>query len=111
MKMGTTRSLCPYDEAARHALQSANLRRTAILHYDSWAASSRLSEGVWLSFDSGPLDQPSGSTRCAICGHSPVRPYGISARRVLRDVGERGAQKFQPGADFAAFNAQHASEP
>jgi len=32
------------------------------------------------------------------------------ARRVLRDVGERGAQKFQPGADFAAFNEQHASE-
>jgi hypothetical protein len=29
---------------------------------------------------------------------------------VLRDVGERGAQKFQPGADFAAFDEQHASE-
>jgi hypothetical protein len=30
MKMGTTRSLCPYDPAARYALQSASLRRPAI---------------------------------------------------------------------------------
>jgi len=42
-----------------------------------------------------------------------IRPSDLMeyrARRVLRDVGERGAQKFQPGADFAAFNEQHASE-
>jgi hypothetical protein len=31
MKMGTTLSPCPYDGAARHALQLANLRRPAIL--------------------------------------------------------------------------------
>jgi hypothetical protein len=37
-------------------------------------------------------------------------PLACSRRCVLRDVGERGAQKFQPGADFAAFNEQHASE-
>jgi hypothetical protein len=36
--MGTTRSLCPYDAAARDALQSANLRRPAILRYASWAS-------------------------------------------------------------------------
>jgi hypothetical protein len=35
--MGTIHSLCPYDAAARHALQSVNLRRPAILHY-AWAA-------------------------------------------------------------------------
>jgi hypothetical protein len=45
MKMGTTLSPCPYDAAARHALQSANLRRPAILHYASWAAVFPISEG------------------------------------------------------------------
>jgi hypothetical protein len=38
MKMGTTRSLCRYDAAARRALQSASLRLPAILHYASRAA-------------------------------------------------------------------------
>jgi hypothetical protein len=33
MKMGTIRSLCPYDAAARDTLQSQNLRRPAILRY------------------------------------------------------------------------------
>jgi hypothetical protein len=45
MKMGTTRSLCPYDAAARHALQSANLRGPAILRYASWAAIFPISQG------------------------------------------------------------------
>jgi hypothetical protein len=36
MKMGTTRSPCRYDAAARRALQSVNLRRAAILHYALW---------------------------------------------------------------------------
>jgi hypothetical protein len=36
MKMGTIRSPCPYDPAVRHALQSANLRRPAILYCPSW---------------------------------------------------------------------------
>jgi hypothetical protein len=35
MKMGTIRSLCPYEAAACHALQSANLRRRTILYYAS----------------------------------------------------------------------------
>jgi hypothetical protein len=39
MKMGTIVSPWRYDAAARYALQSANLRRPAILHYPSWAAS------------------------------------------------------------------------
>jgi len=38
MKMGTTASPWRYDAAARHALQSANLRRPAILQYASWSA-------------------------------------------------------------------------
>ena len=38
MKMGTIRSPWRYDAAARHALQSASLRRPAILHYASGAA-------------------------------------------------------------------------
>jgi len=33
MKMGTTRSLCPYDAAARQALHSVKLRRHALLRY------------------------------------------------------------------------------
>ena len=45
MKMGTTRSLCPYDAAVRRALQSANLRWPAILHYASSAAVSPISQG------------------------------------------------------------------
>jgi len=45
MKMGTIRSPCPYDAAARHALQSVNLRRPAILHYSSLAAVFPISQG------------------------------------------------------------------
>src|SRR5216684_8186275 len=44
MKMGTTRSPWRYDAAIRHALQSANLRRPAILHYASSAAVSPISQ-------------------------------------------------------------------
>jgi hypothetical protein len=35
MKMGNTRSPCPYDAAARHALQSAMMRHPTTLHYAS----------------------------------------------------------------------------
>jgi len=45
MKMGTTRSPWRYDAAIRHALQSANLRLPAILHYASSAAVSPISQG------------------------------------------------------------------
>jgi hypothetical protein len=38
MKMGTIASPWRYDAAARPALQSANLRRPAILHYALWTA-------------------------------------------------------------------------
>jgi len=41
MKMGTTASPCRYDSAARHALQSGNPRRPAILRYATWEAASR----------------------------------------------------------------------
>jgi hypothetical protein len=51
MKMGTTLSPCPYDTAARHALQSASLRHPTILHYASWA--SRFRKVIRLPFDSG----------------------------------------------------------
>jgi hypothetical protein len=51
MKMGTIRSLCPYDAAARDALQSANLRRPAILRYASWAAVFPISQG-WSGYPS-----------------------------------------------------------
>ncbi len=39
-KMGTIRSLCPYDAPACHALRSAKPRRRAILRYASCAAAS-----------------------------------------------------------------------
>jgi hypothetical protein len=45
MKVGTTRSPWRYDAAIRHALQSANLRLPAILHYASSAAVSPISQG------------------------------------------------------------------
>src|SRR5690348_16590055 len=51
MKMGTTLSPCPYDTAARHALQSASPRHPTILHYASWA--SRFGNVIQLPFDSG----------------------------------------------------------
>src|SRR5215471_324549 len=35
MKMGTIASPCPYNVTVRHALQSAGLRRPAILHHAS----------------------------------------------------------------------------
>ena len=57
MKMGTIASPCPYDAVARHALQSVNLRRPAILHYTSWAAVFPISQEVRLALDSGPFDR------------------------------------------------------
>jgi hypothetical protein len=57
MKMGTIRSPCPYDAAARRALQSANLQRHAISHYAPWGLSSRFGKVVRLPFDSGHADQ------------------------------------------------------
>jgi hypothetical protein len=57
MKMGTTASPWRYDDAARHALQWANLRRPVILHYASSAAVSPISPVVRLSFDSSHTDQ------------------------------------------------------
>jgi len=42
--MGTIASLWRYDVATRHVLQSANLRRTAILHYGARAANLAQSE-------------------------------------------------------------------
>jgi hypothetical protein len=58
MKMGTIRSPCPYDAATRHALQSVNLRRPAILHYASWTAVFPISQGGPVTPDSGPHDRP-----------------------------------------------------
>jgi hypothetical protein len=54
MKMGTIRSPCRYDAAARHALQSVNLRRPTILRYASLAA--------WLPDIAGWSGYPSTAT-------------------------------------------------
>ena len=48
------RSLWHYDAAARHALQSVNLRRPAILHYASWAVVFPISQGGPVTPDGGP---------------------------------------------------------
>jgi len=45
-KTGTIRSPYPYDAVARHALQSVNLRRPAILRYASWAAVFPILQGT-----------------------------------------------------------------
>jgi hypothetical protein len=38
--------------------------------------------------------------------------WGVKeGKRVPRDAGERGAQELQPGANVAALDEQHASEP
>ena len=44
-KAGTIRSPCPYDAAARPALQSVNLRLPAILHYASCAPGFPILQG------------------------------------------------------------------
>jgi CubicO group peptidase (beta-lactamase class C family) len=63
MKMGTIASPSPYDAASRDALQSANLRRPAILHYAGWAPDFPISQVVRLSFDSGYANESAGSAR------------------------------------------------
>jgi hypothetical protein len=57
MKMGTIRSPCSYEAAARHARQSANLRGPAILHYPSCAAVFPISQVVRLPFDAARAPQ------------------------------------------------------
>jgi mRNA interferase HigB len=42
MKMGTIASPWRYDDAARDALRSVNLRRPAILRYAAWAVARRV---------------------------------------------------------------------
>ena len=49
MKMGTIRSPWRYDAAARHALQSANLRRPAILRAASIAVRPAITDAVGFS--------------------------------------------------------------
>jgi hypothetical protein len=59
MKMGTIASLWRYDTAARHALQSAKLRRPAILRYASRGCFSDLA---------------------GLSGHPPIAAVSINAR-------------------------------
>jgi hypothetical protein len=72
MKLGIIRSPYPYDAAAHRALQSASLRRTAILHYASRAAVSDFAG--WSGYPRSIAAMPSaswdrrGSTRWATCG-------------------------------------------
>jgi hypothetical protein len=68
MKMGTIRSPWHYDAAARHALQSVNLRRPAILHYASCAAVFPDFQGGPVTPDSGRAGSIPGLTRCANSG-------------------------------------------
>jgi hypothetical protein len=62
MKMGTTFSPFPYDAAARHALQSVNLRRPAISRYAYWG------DGIPASTPSLVMAIAAGGTplRCGI---------------------------------------------
>jgi hypothetical protein len=62
MKMGTIRSPCPYDAAARHSLQSANLRRPAISRYASWGCLPDIAERSGYPPDSGPCRSIPGLT-------------------------------------------------
>jgi hypothetical protein len=57
MKMGTIASLSRYDAAARNALQSANLRRIAILHCASRAAVFPISQGGPVTLRLRPFDR------------------------------------------------------
>jgi hypothetical protein len=68
MKMGTTRSPWRYDAAAYHALQSASLRRPAILRHTSWPPDFPISQASPASLDSATPINP-GLTRCANSGH------------------------------------------
>jgi hypothetical protein len=80
MKMGTIVSPWRYDAAAHYALQSASLRRPAILRYASWAAVLPTSGVVRLPFDSGPLDQ----SRDRRDGPEPVLRELQTTFRILR---------------------------
>jgi len=78
MKMGTIRSPCPYDAAARPALQSVNLRLPAILHYASCGPGFPILQGSPVSFDSGRLDQSRDRRDCARSGSQRLpRPSGL----------------------------------
>jgi hypothetical protein len=81
MKMGTTLSPCPYDAATRRALQSANLRRPAILRYASRAAVFPISEVVRLPIYSGPSGSIPGRRDV------PVADNAWIALRVPRSLG------------------------
>ena len=74
-KMGTIRSPWRYDAVARHALQSALLRRPAISSYASGAIRE-------IGDDGG-----SGFTRLIL---SPIRSSGRMRVRLLRKRGRRG---------------------
>jgi len=88
MKMGTIRSPCPYDAAARHALQPVNLRRPAILYYASWDS---LLSIIFLSY--GHQDRADASRGVRICHTSGSSPgpreteVGMFLRLRLRTTG------------------------
>jgi hypothetical protein len=85
MKMGTTRSPCPYDVTTLHALQSGNLRRPAICATPHRrAVSSRFRGMARLSFDGGPCGSIPGSN---LVGCS-TKVGGLGAARILPDTVE-----------------------
>src|SRR5205085_4372035 len=57
MKMGTIAALWRYDTATCHAVQSANPRRPARLHYASCAAVFPIWQGGSITPDGGPHDR------------------------------------------------------
>jgi hypothetical protein len=90
MKMGTIRSPWPYDAAACHALQPANLRRPAILYCASWGrVSSRFRRVVRLPFDSSPLDQSQDRRDVPIAAVAG----GLVHRRVADSLARSGCVK------------------
>jgi hypothetical protein len=130
MKMGTTASPWRYDAAARHTLQSVNLRRPAILQYAQWGLSSGFRSVVRLPFDSGHAEQsrdrrdgPRAVLPCLALSCVPstlrhrrairlARPGGALRlwRFTLHDPGCCGVGPFPIGLAIQVRQLDHASE-
>ena len=108
MKMGTTRSLSPYDAAAQHALPSANLRRPAISRYASWSAVFPISQGPVNPLDQSRDRRDGTKNSCSAASHSGCfRPE----RRRVRLAAPTGARHLFTAHQsrsvlFAAFALQ-----
>ena len=102
MKMGTIPSLWPYDAAARDALQSANLRRPAILYCASWGSCLPDFAG-WSGYPS--MAALSINPGIDVMGQKPTSafaggPLSFKSSRILLSASPEGACQFSDILQF-----------